>query len=109
MKLLRFAAVAALAGAMAAATPALASPESALSEAMSVDGLQKTTVKGLDLTYVRPGATLAGYDSIQLAPVYVAFVKDWTPTPPAGPELRSAPPPSKPPNNRWLPWCTTHS
>lgn len=37
------------------------------------DGLQKTKVKGFELAYVRPGATLAGYRRVQLAPVSVAF------------------------------------
>jgi hypothetical protein len=76
----RFVSVVALVGASLLSMTALASPSSDLNEAMSVDGLQKTTVKGLDLAYVRPGATLAGYNSIQLAPVYVAFVKGWTAT-----------------------------
>jgi len=51
-----------------------------LEEAMSHDGLQKITVKGTDLAYARPGATLAGYTRVQLDPVQVAFRKDWDPT-----------------------------
>ena len=46
---------------------------------MSYDGLQKTEIKGIELAYVRPGATLAGYHSIELAPVFVAFSKNWNP------------------------------
>jgi hypothetical protein len=48
-------------------------------EAMSQDGLRKITVKGIDLAYARPGATLAGYNRIKLEPVDVAFHKDWDP------------------------------
>lgn len=49
-------------------------------EAMSHDGLQKVSVKGLDLAYALPGATLAGYQRVLLDPVEVAFRKDWDPT-----------------------------
>jgi hypothetical protein len=51
-----------------------------LEEAMSHDGLQKITVKGTDLAYARPGATLAGYNRVQLDPIQVSFRKDWDPT-----------------------------
>ena len=60
-------------------TPAFAAASSELDEAMSVDGLQKTKVKGLDLAYARPGASLAGYSKFKLDPVEVAFRKDWDP------------------------------
>lgn len=43
----------------------------------SQDGLQKTKVKGLDLVYVRPGASLAGYQRIRLEPVTVAFQRNF--------------------------------
>lgn len=56
-----------------------------LNEVMSYDGLQKTEIKGIELAYVRPGASLAGYHSIELAPVFVAFSKNWNPTAPSGP------------------------
>jgi len=60
-------------------TPAFAASSSELDEAMSVDGLQKVKVKGLDLAYARPGASLAGYSKFKLDPVEVAFHKDWDP------------------------------
>ena len=47
---------------------------------MSHDGLRKISVKGIELAYARPGATLAGYNRIKLDPVEVAFHKDWDPT-----------------------------
>jgi hypothetical protein len=59
---------------------AFATKPSELAEAMSHDGLQKISVKGLDLAYALPGATLAGYRRVQLDPVQVAFRKDWDPT-----------------------------
>jgi len=48
--------------------------------AWSEGGLQKIQVKGLDVVYARPGATLAGYTKIMLAPISVAFHKDWAST-----------------------------
>ena len=57
---------------------ALAQPRN-LDEAMSYDGLQKINVKGLDLAYALPGATLAGYTQIIVEPVGVAFHKEWKP------------------------------
>lgn len=48
--------------------------------AWSEGGLQKIPVKGLDVVYARPGATLAGYTKILLAPISVAFHKDWAST-----------------------------
>jgi hypothetical protein len=61
-------------------TSAFASPKGDLETAMSYDGLQKISVKGIDLAYARPGATLAGYSRVMLEPVDVAFHKDWNPT-----------------------------
>jgi len=66
--------------AMLLASAAFAADKAALDEAMSHDGLQKIKVKGLELAYARPGATLAGYDKVKLDPVEVAFRKDWEPT-----------------------------
>ena len=43
----------------------------------SEDGLQRVKVSGLDLVYVRPGATLAGYTKVQVNPVSVAFQREW--------------------------------
>ena len=59
--------------------PVLAAPKAEVDEIMSHDGLSKISVKGLDLVYARPGATLAGYDKISLEPVQVAFSKSWDP------------------------------
>jgi hypothetical protein len=54
----------------------------AIDEAMSHDGLQKAKVEGIELAYVRPGATLVGYGKVKLDPVEVAFDKDWDPQQP---------------------------
>jgi len=64
-------AVALLAGPALAQTP--------LDNALSYDGLEKTSIKGVDLAYVRPGISLAGYTSVQIGDVGVAFHKDWDP------------------------------
>jgi hypothetical protein len=55
------------------------SPRAALEEGMSHDGLQKIKVKGIDLAYSRPGASLAGYNKLIIDPVEVSFRKDWDP------------------------------
>lgn len=43
----------------------------------SEDGLQRVKASGLDLVYVSPGATLAGYTKVQVSPVSVAFQRNW--------------------------------
>ena len=43
----------------------------------SEEGLSKVAVKGLDVVYAKPGATLAGYTGIMLGPISVAFRRDW--------------------------------
>jgi hypothetical protein len=43
------------------------------------DGLTRAPSKQVDLLYVRPGASLAGYQRLRLDPVQVAFDKNWTP------------------------------
>ena len=48
-------------------------------EALAQGGLQKTTVKGIDLAYVRPGAKLASYDKVIVEPVQVSFSAAWKP------------------------------
>lgn len=58
----------------------LAADKAALQEALSADGLQQVKVKGLDLAYVRPGESLAGYDRVQIDPVSVSFKKGFAPT-----------------------------
>jgi hypothetical protein len=45
----------------------------------SEDGLELKKSKNVDLLYVRPGATLAGYTKVMLDPVQVAFSKSWDP------------------------------
>jgi Protein of unknown function (DUF3313) len=59
---------------------ASAASKTDLETAMSYDGLEKISIKGIDLAYARPGATLAGYDRVMLDPVDVAFHKNWNPT-----------------------------
>ena len=63
----------------AAPTAAANEQRAAIEEALSHDGLQKIKVKGIDLAYARPGASLAGYNKIILDPVEVSFRKDWDP------------------------------
>jgi hypothetical protein len=46
----------------------------------SEDGLQLVRREGLDLLYVRPGATLSAYGKVMIDPVEVAFSKDWRPS-----------------------------
>ena len=41
------------------------------------DGLQSVKISGLDVVYVRPGSSLAGYDKFRLPPISVAFRKNW--------------------------------
>lgn len=62
------------------ASGAYAAKPSELDEAMSHDGLQKISVKGIQYAYARPGATLADYSRVQIEPVQVAFHKHWDPT-----------------------------
>lgn len=61
-------------------TTAFAASKADLEKALSYDGLQKISVKGIDLAYARPGATLGSYNRIMLEPVDVAFNKNWKPT-----------------------------
>ena len=70
----------ALLAATLAAAPALAA--NPLDEAMSADGLQKRSVKGLDVVYVLPDASLTPYKRVKLDPVEVSFRKDWSPDKP---------------------------
>jgi hypothetical protein len=62
-----------------AVTSSLAASKKEVDEAMSRDGLQKISVKGLDLAYARPGASLAAYKRVKLDPVEVEFDKSWDP------------------------------
>ena len=63
-----------------ALSSALAASSKELEARMAKDGLQKTSVKNVDLVYARPGATLASYKRVKLDPVEVAFSPSWNPT-----------------------------
>jgi hypothetical protein len=65
---------------LAPAPASSGSSSKALEAAMSQDGLHKISVKGVDLAYAKPGATLASYKRIKIDPVEVAFHKSWDPT-----------------------------
>lgn len=58
---------------------AIAASKAELEQVLTHDGLQKISVKDLDLVYARPGASLASYSRVKLDPVEVAFRKDWDP------------------------------
>lgn len=63
-----------------AQTPADGAPpknKSQANEQWSEDGLQKVKVKGMDVVYMRPEASLAGYKKVWLGPVTVSFRKGW--------------------------------
>lgn len=63
---------------VAAQTPS--KPPSAaqqLESFLTQGGLQKTEIKGIDLAYMRPGATLAGYRKVMIGPIQIAFVRDF--------------------------------
>jgi hypothetical protein len=81
MKRLAIAWLLALGGACTALAqaPASEAPKSkrAAATVWSEEGLSKIAVKGLDVVYARPGATLAGYTGIMLRPIPVAFRRDW--------------------------------
>lgn len=64
---------------LSATANAPASAQTTVHAVMSYDGLEKTRVKGVDLAYVRPGATLAGYTKLIIEPVQVTFAKNWNP------------------------------
>jgi hypothetical protein len=56
-----------------------ASAQTTVHDVLSYDGLEKTQIKGIDLAYVRPGASLAGYKKVMIEPVQVSFAKNWNP------------------------------
>lgn len=56
-----------------------ASSSRAFEEAMSQGGLKKISVKGIELVYAKPGATLASYKRVKIDPVEVSFHKSWDP------------------------------
>jgi hypothetical protein len=56
----------------------------------SEDGLQKIKVKGLDVAYVRPGASVAPYKRVLVLPVSVSFRRDFERTgAPGGRRIRA--------------------
>jgi hypothetical protein len=63
-----------------ALTSSLAATKKEVDEVMGRDGLQKISVKGLELAYARPGASLAAYKRVKLDPVEVQFDRSWDPT-----------------------------
>lgn len=72
--------------ALAAANPASASDAVATktpgsraeaATAWRAEGLQAITVRGMDVAYAQPGASLQVYHSILLKPVTVSFQKNW--------------------------------
>jgi len=79
MHIIRFVRTVSLLASMLVWPSAFAASRADLDQALSHDGLHKVSVKGVDLAYVRPGATLAGYNRVKLDPVEVAFRKDWVP------------------------------
>jgi hypothetical protein len=62
------------------AATVLAQQPKNLEEAMSYDGLQKIDIKGIDMAYALPGATLSGYSKVMIDPIGVRFHKNWKPT-----------------------------
>src|SRR6188768_2312205 len=76
MKRLAIAGLLAVGGACTAfaQAPATDAPKSRrdAASAWSEEGLSKVAVKGLDVVYAKPGATLANYHKVMLAPISVA-------------------------------------
>jgi hypothetical protein len=70
--------------------PIQAQTKKDLEAAMAAEGLQPAKSKDLDMLYMRPGASLAGYKKVMLDPVEVSFSKDWDPTRP-GSKLKVGP------------------
>ena len=64
---------------LALASAAAFGADAKLEEAMSQGGLQKVTVKGVELAYARPGAKLSRYTKVMVEPVQVAFASSWKP------------------------------
>jgi hypothetical protein len=59
-----------------------ASQKKDIAAALSYDGLTEIKVKGIDMAFARPDASLAGYTKVRLDPVSVSFHKNWKPTVP---------------------------
>lgn len=43
------------------------------------DGLERADFRGIDLAYVRPGATLTRFERVMIDPVEVSFARNWNP------------------------------
>jgi hypothetical protein len=56
---------------------AYAADKDPIAEQLSYDGLEKISVDGIDMAYARPGASLAPYTQVMIAPVSVSFAKNW--------------------------------
>jgi hypothetical protein len=74
-----------LVGGLLMGSVALGGQKEALEQAATYDGLQPVNISGLDLAYAKPGATLAGYSRVMIAPVSVAFDKSWEAKAPGSP------------------------
>lgn len=72
-----------LAAAFAAPIPALAEIA-----ASTEDGLQRVPLAGIDVAYVRPGASIAEYSRVLLGPVSIAFRGGWERDVAPGPNKR---------------------
>lgn len=75
----------------AAEPDAAPSSRRAAIEQWGQEGLERVDVRGLDAAFVRPGASLAGYDKILLAPMQVSFRRDWGKHSPATVHSRVSP------------------
>jgi len=64
---------------IAASSPGALAADAKLEEAMAQGGLQKISVKGIELAFARPGAKLSAYDKVIVDPVNVTFARDWKP------------------------------
>lgn len=68
---------------LAAAVPAAAQDRASPTRAREAaalwqhEGLEQVSVRGIDLAFARPGATLADYDRVHLAPIPVEFRRNW--------------------------------
>ena len=62
-----------------AAFSAIAGAPASLEQAVAAQGLQRVQARAFNFAYVRPGASLAGYDRLLLEPVDVDFRADWHP------------------------------
>jgi len=60
-------------------TPAILPPAAAAAPPPEWDGLELRPSKRVNLLYVRPDASLAGYKHVRLAALQVAFDKNWNP------------------------------